>query len=70
MFAKVDVKGAAAHPLYKWLTAEKPGILGTRAIKWNFTKFLVDREGRVIRRYGSWTKPENIAADIEKLLAA
>jgi glutathione peroxidase len=70
MFAKIDVKGAAAHPLYKWLTAEKPGILGTRAIKWNFTKFLVDREGRVIRRYGSWTKPESIAADIEKLLAA
>ena len=70
MFDKIDVNGTAAHPLYKWLTAEKPGILGTRAIKWNFTKFLVDRNGQVIRRYGSWTKPQNIAADIEKLLAA
>jgi glutathione peroxidase len=70
VFEKIDVNGAAAHPLYKWLTAEKRGILGTRAIKWNFTKFLVDRKGQVIRRYGSWTKPENIASDIEKLLAA
>ena len=70
MFEKVNVNGNAAHPLYKWLTAEKPGILGTRSIKWNFTKFLVGRDGRVIRRYGSWTKPQNIASDIEKLLAA
>ena len=70
MFDKINVNGAAAHPLYKWLTAEKPGILGTRSIKWNFTKFLVDRNGQVIRRYGSWTKPQNIAADIERLLAA
>ena len=70
MFEKIDVNGAAAHPLYKWLTAEKPGFLGTRAIKWNFTKFLVGRDGRVFRRYGSWTKPEKIAGDIQKLLAA
>ena len=70
MFEKIDVKGPHAHPLYKWLTAEKPGILGTKSIKWNFTKFLVDRNGRVAKRYGSWTKPQKIAADIEKLLAA
>jgi glutathione peroxidase len=69
MFDKIDVNGAGAHPLYKWLTSTAPGILGTRAIKWNFTKFLVGRDGRVFRRYGSWTKPQNIAADIEKLLA-
>jgi glutathione peroxidase len=70
MFEKIDVNGPRAHPLYKWLTAEKPGFLGTRAIKWNFTKFLVGRDGRVFRRYGSWTKPEKIAGDIQKLLAA
>ena len=69
MFDKIDVNGAGALPLYKWLTATAPGILGTRAIKWNFTKFLVGRDGRVFKRYGSWTKPRNIAADIEKLLA-
>jgi glutathione peroxidase len=69
MFDKVDVNGAGAHPLYKWLTAAAPGILGTRSIKWNFTKFLVGRDGRVFKRYGSWTKPQKIAADIEKLLA-
>lgn len=69
MFDKIDVNGAGAHPLYKWLTSAAPGLLGTRAIKWNFTKFLVGRDGRVVRRYGSWTKPQNIAADIEKLLA-
>jgi glutathione peroxidase len=69
MFDRIDVNGAAAHPLYKWLTGAARGILGTRAIKWNFTKFLVGRDGRVLRRYGSWTKPRDIAADIEKLLA-
>jgi len=69
MFEKIDVNGAGAHPLYKWRTAAAPGFLGTRAIKWNFTKFLVGRDGRVFRRYGSWTKPNNISADIEKLLA-
>jgi glutathione peroxidase len=69
MFAKIDVKGPDAHPLYRWLTSEKPGILGTEAIKWNFTKFLLRRDGTVFKRYGSVTKPEDIEADIDKLLA-
>jgi glutathione peroxidase len=69
MFEKIEVNGAGAHPLYKWLTTAAPGVLGTRSIKWNFTKFLVARDGQVVRRYGSWTKPQNIAADIEQLLA-
>jgi len=69
MFDKIDVNGPSAHPLYKWLTSTARGILGTRAIKWNFTKFLIGRDGRVFKRYGSWTKPKDIAADIEKLLA-
>lgn len=69
MFDRIDVNGAGAHPLYKWLTSVAPGILGTRAIKWNFTKFLVGRDGGVIKRYGSWTKPASIAADIERQLA-
>ena len=69
MFEKIEVNGAGAHPLYKWLTAAAPGVLGTRSIKWNFTKFLVGRDGHVVRRFGSWTKPKSIAADIEQLLA-
>jgi glutathione peroxidase len=69
IFAKVDVNGPGAHPLYKWLTAAKPGILGSRSIKWNFTKFLVGRDGYALRPYGSWTMPRAIAAEIEKLLA-
>ncbi len=69
MFAKIDVKGPDAHPLYRWLTDEKRGVLGTRAIKWNFTKFLLRRDGSVFKRYGSTTKPEDIRADVEKLLA-
>lgn len=68
MFGKIDVKGANAHPLYRWLTGEAPGFLGLEAIKWNFTKFLVDRQGNVVKRYAPATKPEAIAADIEKLL--
>jgi glutathione peroxidase len=68
MMAKVDVNGDDAHPLWKWLTAEAPGILGTKAIKWNFTKFLIGRDGQVIKRYGSMDKPGEIAADIEKAL--
>ncbi|HYF57919.1 MAG TPA: glutathione peroxidase [Burkholderiaceae bacterium] len=68
MFEKVDVNGAGAHPLWKWLKAEKPGALGIEAIKWNFSKFLVDREGRVVERYAPTTEPEAIAADIERLL--
>ena len=70
MMAKIEVKGANAHPLYRWLTAEKPGLLGTRAIKWNFTKFLVGRDGRVLRRYGPTEKPEALERDIEAALAA
>lgn len=68
MFAKIDVNGANAHPLYRWLTDEAPGLLGIEAIKWNFTKFLVDRDGNVVKRYAPLTKPEAIEADIEKLL--
>jgi glutathione peroxidase len=70
MMAKVDVNGADAHPLWKWLTAEAPGLLGTKAIKWNFTKFLVGRDGRVLKRYAPNDTPESIAADIEAALAA
>ena len=68
MFAKVDVNGKDVHPLYKHLKGEARGLLGTESVKWNFTKFLVDREGKVIRRYGTMTKPEKLATDIEKLL--
>jgi len=68
MFAKIDVNGGAAAPLYKFLKHEKPGLLGSEAIKWNFTKFLVDRNGRVVERYAPNTEPATIAPDIEKLL--
>jgi glutathione peroxidase len=68
MFAKVDVNGDAAHPLWKFLKGEAPGVLGTEAIKWNFTKFLIGRDGKVVHRYAPTTKPEEIAGDIEKLL--
>ncbi|MDG0024086.1 glutathione peroxidase [Trinickia sp. Y13] len=68
MFEKIDVKGPAAHPLYRYLTNEAPGLFGTKAIKWNFTKFLVDRRGQVVKRYAPKTTPEAIAADIEALL--
>ncbi len=70
VMAKIDVNGAEASPLYRWLTAEAPGILGTKAIKWNFTKFLVGRGGEVIRRYAPTDKPESLAQDIEAALAA
>lgn len=69
MFAKIDVNGAKAHPLYQYLTKEAKGLLGSEAIKWNFTKFLVGRDGQVIDRYAPTTKPESIAKDIEKALA-
>lgn len=69
MFAKVEVNGAGAHPLWKWLKDEKGGLLGIDAIKWNFTKFLVGRDGRVLRRYPPTEKPEALAADIEAALA-
>ena len=68
MFSKVDVNGDHAHPLFKHLKNEAPGLLGSQGIKWNFTKFLVDRSGRVVKRYGSMDKPESIIKDIEKLL--
>ena len=70
MMQKVDVNGADAHPLYQWLCAEAPGLLGSKAIKWNFTKFLVGRDGRVLKRYASMDKPEKMAQDIEAALAA
>ncbi|MFC0403263.1 glutathione peroxidase [Paraburkholderia rhizosphaerae] len=68
MFEKIDVNGSAAHPLYKYLTQVAPGLLGFARIKWNFTKFLVDRDGNVVKRYGPRTKPEAIVDDIERLL--
>ena len=68
MFAKVDVNGPDAHPLYAYLTRERPGLLGSRRIKWNFTKFLIDREGRPVRRYGSSKPPEALRPDIEGML--
>ncbi len=69
MMAKVKVNGAEAHPLWKWLKGEKPGILGTEAIKWNFTKFLVGRDGRVLKRYAPNDEPEKLRKDIEAALA-
>ncbi|MDF2494054.1 glutathione peroxidase [Sphingomonas sp.] len=68
VFAKVEVNGPNADPLFERLKAEAPGVLGSKAIKWNFTKFLVDREGAVVHRYAPTTKPEDIRKDIEKLL--
>jgi len=70
MMAKIKVNGGDAHPLWKWLTAEARGILGTQAIKWNFTKFLVGKDGQVIKRYAPNDTPQSLAADIEKALAA
>ncbi|MFY9629882.1 MAG: glutathione peroxidase [Methylocystis sp.] len=69
MFAKIEVNGEHAHPVYAYLKAQAPGLLGTQAIKWNFTKFLVDRQGNVKRRYAPNDAPEAIGADIEALLA-
>jgi len=68
MMAKVDVNGGDAHPLFQWLKTEAPGLLGSKAIKWNFTKFLVGRDGQVIKRYAPQDKPESLAADIEAAL--
>jgi glutathione peroxidase len=68
MFDKIDVNGDDAHPLFKWLRTEKGGVLGS-AIKWNFTKFLVGRDGQVIKRYAPTTAPESLSEDIEKALA-
>ncbi|MGG0536631.1 glutathione peroxidase [Priestia aryabhattai] len=68
MFAKVDVKGEHAHPLFAYLTEQAPGLLGSKAIKWNFTKFLVNRQGEVVKRYAPQTAPKDIQKDIKKLL--
>ena len=68
MFEKIDVNGNSAHPLYKYLTASAPGALGTEAIKWNFTKFLIDRQGKVVKRYAPNVEPSHIESDIDKVL--
>jgi glutathione peroxidase len=70
MMSKIDVNGGDAHPLYQWLAAEAPGLLGSKAIKWNFTKFLVGKDGRVIKRHAPQDAPEKLAADIEAALEA
>ena len=70
MMQKVDVNGAEAHPLYRWLTAEAPGLLGSKSIKWNFTKFLVGKDGKVLKRYAPQDAPEKLAKDVEAALAA
>ena len=68
LFAKIEVNGANAHPLYRYLKGEKPGVLGTEAIKWNFTKFLVNRQGEVVKRYAPTDKPDDITQEIAALL--
>jgi len=68
LFQKIEVNGRDAHPLYKYLTKQAPGILGTTAVKWNFTKFLVDRSGNVVERYASLSKPEDLEKAIKALL--
>ena len=68
LFSKIEVNGAASHPLYAHLKEQAPGVLGSKRIKWNFTKFLVNQEGEVVKRYAPSTKPEAIASDIEALL--
>lgn len=68
VFAKIDVNGPNADPLFEQLKNDAPGVLGSKAVKWNFTKFLVDREGRTVRRYAPTTKPEDLVKDIEALL--
>ena len=68
LFAKIEVNGDNTHPLYQFLKKAEPGVLGTEAIKWNFTKFLVDKSGKVLKRYAPTTKPEDLAPEIEKIL--
>ncbi|MBX7534425.1 glutathione peroxidase [Qipengyuania sp. GH1] len=68
LMQKIDVNGADASPLFDWMKREAPGLMGSKAIKWNFTKFLIDREGNVVKRYGPTDAPAAIASDIEKLL--
>jgi len=69
MMAKIDVNGPQAHPLFQWLKTQAPGILGSEGIKWNFTKFLVNRQGQVVKRYASLDKPASMSADIAAALA-
>jgi glutathione peroxidase len=69
MMSKIDVNGSNAHPLYQWLASEAPGLLGSKSIKWNFTKFLVNRDGQVTKRYAPTDTPQSMAGDIEALLA-
>jgi len=70
MMAKIEVNGAGAHPLYQWLAAEAPGLLGSKSIKWNFTKFLVGKDGQVLKRYAPTDTPASLAKDIQAALAA
>lgn len=70
MFEKTEVNGPGAHPLYVWLKKQKPGFMGTEGIKWNFTKFLVDCSGKVVKRYSSDTEPRKLTSDIEELLTS
>ena len=69
MMEKIDVNGSRAHPLFQWLTAEAPGLLGSKAVKWNFTKFLVGKDGSVVKRYAPTDTPQSMAKDIEAALA-
>jgi glutathione peroxidase len=69
VFDKIDVNGDTAHPLYNYLKSEAPGLLGSKSIKWNFTKFLVDKDGKVLKRFAPTDKPENIQKEIKKLLS-
>lgn len=70
VFSKIDVNGNGAHPLYQWLKSSKPGLLGTEGIKWNFTKFLVGRDGQVVQRYAPTDKPQSIEPDVKAALGA
>ena len=70
MMSRIDVNGPSAHPLYQWLCGQAPGLLGSKSIKWNFTKFLVGKDGRVVKRYAPLDKPAALAGDIEAALAA
>ncbi len=70
MMAKIEVNGRRAHPLWQWLTAQAPGLLGSKGVKWNFTKFLVGRDGQVLKRYAPTDTPQSLAKDIEAALAA
>ncbi len=70
MMEKIDVNGANAHPLYQWLVKEAPGLLGSKSIKWNFTKFLIGKDGKVLKRYAPTDKPESMAKDIAAALAS